>query len=128
MENLDIPEDSQASNNNLPLLHSHLARSLPSTQSMASTLSPGVSTPGSWVGNPWSRGTPDTSPPSTRSGSPDLRAKAAAREADGEAAEAPRAAKTVGNICFIGAGFVGMDRIPWPQLGDLDVDMIADPP
>ncbi|KAK3682242.1 hypothetical protein B0T22DRAFT_386703 [Podospora appendiculata] len=91
--------------------HGQLTRSLPSTQSIASALSPGVSTPGSWVANPWVRGTPDTSPPSSRSGSPDPKSKAPIEDAipssETGALEAPQAAKGVKSICFVGAGFVG---------------------
>ncbi|KAK0630913.1 UDP-glucose/GDP-mannose dehydrogenase family, NAD binding domain-containing protein [Bombardia bombarda] len=69
--------------------HLWSSQSLPSTQSIAqsiaSTLSPGVSTPSSWTGNnPWNRGTPDTSPPSSRSGSPDLKPTASVDKAHQE--------------------------------------------
>ncbi|KAK0737175.1 UDP-glucose/GDP-mannose dehydrogenase family, NAD binding domain-containing protein [Apiosordaria backusii] len=56
---------------------SRLARSFPSSHSIASTFSPGSSTPGSWTANPWLRDTPDTSPPSSDAGSPKLQANQA---------------------------------------------------
>ncbi|KAK0711977.1 hypothetical protein B0H67DRAFT_647306 [Lasiosphaeris hirsuta] len=97
----------------LPFLNSRLARSLPSSQSIASALSPGASTPTSWAGNQWLRGTPDTSPTSSEAGSPELRPKL--RIDDGRISPAiepqPQAvvqvAGPVKSICFIGAGFVG---------------------
>ncbi len=102
--------DTERPRPSLPFLNNHLFRSLPSTQSLASTLSPGATTPNSWTANAWSRGTPDTSPPTSSAGSPELKAKP--RLEDGsispvEALEIPQAKHSVTNICFIGAGFVG---------------------
>ncbi|KAK3295403.1 UDP-glucose/GDP-mannose dehydrogenase family, NAD binding domain-containing protein [Chaetomium fimeti] len=52
-----------------------LSRSYPSSHSISSTVSPGTSTPNPWSANDWIRGTPDTSPPSSGVGSPELQAK-----------------------------------------------------
>ncbi|KAK3358033.1 UDP-glucose/GDP-mannose dehydrogenase family, NAD binding domain-containing protein [Lasiosphaeria hispida] len=97
----------------LPLLNNHLAQSLPSSQSIASACSPGASTPTSWAGNQWLRGTPDTSPTNSGAGSPELNPKL--RTDDGRISPVvesqPQAvvqvACPVKSICFIGAGFVG---------------------
>ncbi|KAK3939332.1 putative UDP-glucose 6-dehydrogenase [Diplogelasinospora grovesii] len=98
----------------LPNLHGHLARSFPSSQSLASSQnSPGASTPNSWAANPWARGTgtPETSPPSTRAHSPELKPKATTEDGNTSpvvgSPDTPQIPKAVKNICFVGAGFVG---------------------
>ncbi|KAM7184385.1 putative UDP-glucose 6-dehydrogenase [Naviculisporaceae sp. PSN 640] len=90
-----------------PSLPAALTRSFPSTQSIASTLSPGASTPSSWSANQWARGTPDTSPPSSRSQSPELKPKAVGVSASESTSTSSQGPDEVKNICFIGAGFVG---------------------
>ncbi|KAK4123125.1 nucleotide sugar dehydrogenase [Parathielavia appendiculata] len=61
-------------------MRGHLGRSFPSSHSIASTASPGASTPNSWSANEWLRGTPNTSPPSSGLGSPELSAKLLAED------------------------------------------------
>lgn len=90
-----------------------LTRSLPSTHSLASALSPGASTPGSWTAHPWSPGSSNTSPPSTRSGSPELKVRFQTEKVETaprvDVTEVlPTVTKSVKSICFVGAGFVGM--------------------
>ncbi|KAK3399363.1 nucleotide sugar dehydrogenase [Sordaria brevicollis] len=89
-----------------------LTRSLPSTHSLASALSPGASTPGSWTAHPWSPGSSNTSPPSTRSGSPELKVRFQTEKVETtvrvDVTEVlPTVTKSVKSICFVGAGFVG---------------------
>ncbi|KAK4033487.1 UDP-glucose/GDP-mannose dehydrogenase family, NAD binding domain-containing protein [Parachaetomium inaequale] len=72
---MDNFRQSQQSGSVTPSMRGHLNRSFPSSQSIASTASPGMSTPNSWSANEWLRGTPDTSPPSSGVGSPELKAK-----------------------------------------------------
>ncbi|KAK3322726.1 hypothetical protein B0H66DRAFT_213531 [Apodospora peruviana] len=106
-------EQFEAARASLPVLQNNnnkLTRSLPSAQSLATTVSPGVSTPSSWRANSWTKGTPDTSPPSSRSGSPD-NSKVKYSAEDGAATELSNGdahvTKATRSICFIGAGFVG---------------------
>ncbi|KAK4667940.1 uncharacterized protein QC764_703360 [Podospora pseudoanserina] len=94
-----------------PKMLPRLPRSLPSSHSIASTFSPGSSTPGSWTVSPWNRDTPDTSPPSSDAGSPKLQAKQAddsgrISPVEGSLDGQPRFG-VVRSICFVGAGFVG---------------------
>ncbi|KAJ4404359.1 hypothetical protein N0V85_004886 [Neurospora sp. IMI 360204] len=89
-----------------------LTRSLPSTHSLASALSPGASTPGSWTAHPWSPESANTSPPSTRSGSPELKVRFQTDKVNTaprvDVTEVlPTVTKSVKSICFVGAGFVG---------------------
>lgn len=95
----------------LPLLHGQFARSLSSTQSIASAFGPGTSTPSSWKASNWLRGTPDTSPPSSGAGSPELKPKPPPEDCGIspvlESLGAPEVDDRVKNICFVGAGFVG---------------------
>ncbi|KAK3368521.1 hypothetical protein B0H63DRAFT_528887 [Podospora didyma] len=95
----------------LPLWHGQLSRSLPSTQSMDSALSPGDSTPSSCKANQWFRETPDTSPPSSGTGSPELKPEPSVEDGSVspvvESIGSPRVSCGVKRICFVGAGFVG---------------------
>lgn len=105
-----------------PPMHGHLGRSFPSSQSIASTLSPGSSTPSSWSGNGWLRGTPNTSPPSSGLGSPELKPRPVLEDGnvspvEGSLDTSVSAAK---NICFIGAGFVGMAHACPPHMSCRD--------
>jgi hypothetical protein len=93
-----------------PPMHGPLGRSFPSSQSIASALSPRASTPNSWAANGWLRGTPNTSPPSSGLGSPELKPRPMLEDGnvspvEGSLDTSVSAAK---NICFVGAGFVGM--------------------
>lgn len=112
---MDTSSSPSRPNGGRPSLQSALSRSLPSSQSIHSTISPGTSTPGSWNANPWLRGTPDTSPPSSGATSPQLKAQVSAN--DGSLSpvegslEGSRDFGAAKSICFVGAGFVGMISI-----------------
>lgn len=98
-----------------PSMRGQLGRSFPSSHSIASTVSPGTSTPNSWSANDWLRGSPNTSPPSSGIGSPELKAKLLPEDGNvspvEDALDSPSisAAKS---ICFVGAGFVGLSKLP----------------
>ncbi|KAH6624151.1 hypothetical protein B0J18DRAFT_169371 [Chaetomium sp. MPI-SDFR-AT-0129] len=89
----------------------HLNRSNPSSHSLSSTASPGTSTPRSWSANEWLGGTPDTSPPSSGIGSPELKAKLTQEDDAVSTFEEPIAhcsrKGSAKSVCFVGAGFVG---------------------
>jgi UDPglucose 6-dehydrogenase len=108
---MDNFRQSQQSGSAAPSMRGHLDRSFPSSHSIASTASPGMSTPNSWSANEWLRGTPDTSPPSSGVGSPQLKAKLPSDDGSVSPVEEsidPTSAPAAKNVCFIGAGFVGM--------------------
>ncbi|KAK3899902.1 hypothetical protein C8A05DRAFT_17735 [Staphylotrichum tortipilum] len=105
------PNHSQGPCPAAPSTDRELAHSLPSSQSIASTVSPGTSTPHSWsAGTDWALRSTDPSPLSGGTASPDFELHRLfngnnpppAQKAPGSPSRA--AAK---NICFIGAGFVG---------------------
>ncbi|KAK3369335.1 UDP-glucose/GDP-mannose dehydrogenase family, NAD binding domain-containing protein [Lasiosphaeria ovina] len=98
----------------LPLLHGQFARSLSSTQSIASAFGPGTSTPSSWKASNWLRGTPDTSPPSSGAGSPELKPKPPPEDCGIspvlESLGAPEVDDRVKNICFIQVNVVDLNE------------------
>ncbi|KAK3985198.1 putative UDP-glucose 6-dehydrogenase [Cladorrhinum sp. PSN332] len=108
---MDTPKSSPSPQGDLPSLRSHLPRSLPSSQSLSSIASPGVSTPGSWTVNPWHRGTPDTSPPTSGAASPQLKPDTSGGDHCASPVEVSledsRGLGAAKSICFVGAGFVG---------------------
>jgi hypothetical protein len=111
---MDIFRHPQQSGSTAPSMRGPLGRSFPSSQSIASTVSPGTSTPNSWSANEWLRGSPNTSPPSSGVGSPELKAKLLAE--DGRVSPVEESIDTrpvfaAKNICFVGAGFVGMSSL-----------------
>lgn len=108
-----LRSDAKAPLPSFNFLDNHLVRSPPpSSQSVASSAaSPGTASPDAWTANLWTRGTPDTSPPSSGSGSPDLKPSQQLNDA-GPLCMKPslnlaQEAGHVKSICFIGAGFVG---------------------
>ncbi|KAM7210870.1 putative UDP-glucose 6-dehydrogenase [Rhypophila decipiens] len=107
MEGVQKTRSAVASRPGMPSLTGALARSFPSSLSMASTVSPGASTPSSWTANHWARGTPDTSPPSSRSQSPELKSKRVEVSPGESRSSGSQNVEPVKNICFVGAGFVG---------------------
>ena len=110
---MDTSHQSQQSGSAAPSMRGHLNRSCPSSHSIASTASPGMSTPNSWSANEWLRGTPDTSPPSSEVGSPELKAKLPSEDGSISPVEEsidPTSGPAAKNVCFIGAGFVGMAK------------------
>ncbi|KAK4225169.1 putative UDP-glucose 6-dehydrogenase [Podospora fimiseda] len=108
---MDTSNSCPGAQADLPSLRSHLPRSLPSSQSLNSITSPGVSTPGSWTVNPWHRDTPDTSPPTSGAASPQLKPDTSSDVHCVSPAEVSlehsRGLGAVKSICFVGAGFVG---------------------
>lgn len=110
---MDNSPDFQQSVPATPSMGGPLSRSFPSSHSIASTVSPGISTPNSWSGNDWIRGTPDTSPPSSGVGSPELQAKRLSEDSSVSSVDESidsRSRPAAKSVCFVGAGFVGMAK------------------
>ncbi|KAK4237942.1 UDP-glucose/GDP-mannose dehydrogenase family, NAD binding domain-containing protein [Achaetomium macrosporum] len=110
---MDSFSDPQPSMSASPSMPGHLTRSLPSSHSVASTVSPGTSTPNSWAANGWLRGTPDTSPSSSGLGSPELKAKELPE--DGSVSPTEGSIETssipkVKNICFTVVNVVDLNE------------------
>lgn len=96
-----------------------LSRSFPSSHSIASTTTAGMSTPNPWSANEWLHGTPDTSPPSSGVGSPEIQAKRLLEDGSVSSVEEStdsRSGPAAKNVCFVGAGFVGMVRPNPPSM------------
>ena len=110
---MDNSRHLQQSGPAAPSMPGQLGRSFPSSYSIASMASPGTSTPNSWSANEWLRGSPNTSPPSSGIGSPELKAKLLLEDGSASPVEETLGSPAVAaaqNICFVGAGFVGMVR------------------
>ncbi|KAL2259730.1 hypothetical protein VTK26DRAFT_6482 [Humicola hyalothermophila] len=104
---MDNSRHSQPPVAGFPPGHGRLRRSFPSTQSMASTLSPRATSPTAWSANGWLRSTPNTSPPSSGAGSPELKPNPLTEDGKASPVEGADAAAAAKKICFVGAGFVG---------------------
>jgi hypothetical protein len=84
-----------------------LPHSIPRSYSTDSVPSPGVETPNSWKPCPWTQDSPATTPPSSESGSRELKLNTGHDGGDKSSTE-PQELGEPKNICFLGAGFVGM--------------------
>ncbi len=118
---MDNSRHLQQSGPAAPSMLGQLGRSFPSSYSIASTASPGSSTPNSWSAHEWLRGSPNTSPPSSGVGSPELKAKLLLEDGNVSPVEQPLdnfAVSAAKNICFVGAGFVGMIKPVNPLVMD----------
>ena len=118
---MDNSRHLQQSGPAAPSMRGQLGRSFPSSYSIASTASPGSSTPNSWSAHEWLRGSPNTSPPSSGVGSPELKAKLLLEDGNVSPVEQPLdnfAVSAAKNICFVGAGFVGMIKPVNPLVMD----------
>jgi hypothetical protein len=110
------------------MTHSKLARSFPSSQSIASTISARGSVQDSWPATGWLRETPNTSPAGSQAGSPALKPASLQEHRSTSTTEESvenASVSEVKNICFIGAGFVGMVP-PQPDEGKGQIGLTRD--